>query len=72
MLLRPVQKLIPFEIVETDSGTVKTGSDIVEPENEQKEDEDQGGRDEQVVSTRPTRKAAIEGQNLRRLRELYR
>ena len=75
-LFRPVQRLIPFGIVKTDNGTVETDSDRVELPSERKhtetnEVEAEDGKNEPRASTRPVRKAAVEGQNLRRLCDLY-
>ncbi|CAB4000781.1 PREDICTED: uncharacterized protein LOC100197852 [Paramuricea clavata] len=72
-VFRPLQRLIPFEINEN--------HDCMS-EQQQKESNDSVDKDENVnepaatvneetSAKRPTRKAAVEGQNLRRLREQY-
>jgi hypothetical protein len=72
-VFRPLQRLIPFEINENHDCTSK---------QQPKESKDSVNKDENVNEAavtvneetnakRPTRKAAVEGQNLRRLREQY-
>ena len=68
---RPVQRLIPFEIQEksvvNDENEVNTEEDSVNEEEILPEIEVQDA----VSSARPRRKAAVEGQAMRRVREQY-
>ena len=60
-MFRPIQKLVPFEIV-------KVSTDMESPEvYENSADKDDGDRE----IRRTPRKAAVEGQNLRRLQEQF-
>ena len=60
---RPIQKIIPFEIVNKCEKAVSTES--------KSEDSSERNELEQDPTKRSTRKAAIEGEQLRRLREKY-
>ena len=70
VVLRPLQRLIPFEIVSSNGSedlTETCESELVAKEYTEK-------REYPVttsISKRPVRKAAINGQNERRLRELF-
>jgi hypothetical protein len=61
-VFRPLQRLIPFEINENHD-CVDKDEHVNEPHAVTV--------DEETSAKRPTRKAAVEGQNLQRLREQY-
>ena len=69
---RPVQKLIAFEIAENSTETNCSDERKVNNENEYEAVERSDVHEtEPDYYRRPTRKAAIDGQNARRLRDLY-
>jgi hypothetical protein len=77
-VFRPLQKLIPFEIGENRSDDEDTANEgqLVELAEEPEHDEESSSEKnitlgDQESRRRSKRKAAIEGQNLRRLREQY-
>ncbi|CAB4030027.1 integrase core domain, partial, partial [Paramuricea clavata] len=65
---RPLQKLIPFEIVQDDVDKHE-GDDNDRNAEQHNTTETESRADERKGSRRPTRKAAIDGENLRRIRE---
>ncbi|CAB4041514.1 Hypothetical predicted protein [Paramuricea clavata] len=67
---RPLQKLIPFEIVQDDVDKHE-GDDNDRNAEQHNTTETESRADERKGSRRPTRKAAIDGENLRRIREQY-
>ena len=62
---RPVQKLIPFEIVQA------TKNDSNERETENNDLQSEQKYPEELRRTRSKRNAAIEGEDMRRLRDIY-
>ena len=73
-VFRPIQRLIPFEIVETPgctSGDNNSEGDLNNTVRELPEIENKEENREQRNDGRARRKAAIEGQDLRRVREQY-
>ncbi|CAB4006307.1 PREDICTED: uncharacterized protein LOC100197852 [Paramuricea clavata] len=67
---RPLQRLIPFEIVQDDVDKHE-GDDNDKNAEQHNTTETESRADERKGSRRPTRKAAIDGENLRRIREQY-
>jgi hypothetical protein len=68
---RPLQRLIPFEIVQDDVDKHEEGDDNDKNAEQHNTTETESRADERKGSRRPTRKAAIDGENLRRIREQY-
>ena len=65
---RPVQRLIPFEIQENCEEDLRSNEDSVAKEEL---NEHSVVAEKEVNSRRPRRKAAIEAQDIRRLREIF-
>jgi hypothetical protein len=68
---RPLQKMIPFEIVENDVNVDEEISDSDKNTEQNNTPEIELTANEATRSRRSTRKAAIEGENLRRICEQY-
>ena len=66
---RPLQRLIPFEIVQDDVDKHEEGDDNDKNAEQHNTTETESRADERKGSRR--RKAAIDGENLRRIREQY-
>jgi hypothetical protein len=67
---RPVQRLIPFEIRE--KSTVNSANDVDAEEDSENDEVPKGiVVQDDVINARPRRKAAVEGQAMRRIREQY-
>lgn len=65
---RPVQRLIPFEIRE--KSTVNSANDVDAEEDSENDEVPKGiVVQDDVINARPRRKAAVEGQAMRRIRE---
>ena len=75
LLFRPLQKLIPFKISENrgseDQGESEEFEDNKAEDENQKQQVEETNDENNQNRTRPKRKAAIEGQNKRRLRKQY-
>jgi hypothetical protein len=70
-VFRPVQKLIPFEIMENRECGEQESVESGDTATKEHENEQVVIKENVVNEKRPLRKAAEEGQNLRRLREQY-
>jgi hypothetical protein len=68
---RSLQRLIPFEIVQDDVDKHEEGDDNDKNAEQHNTTETESRADERKGSRRPTRKAVIDGENLRRIREQY-
>lgn len=68
---RPLQKLIPFEIRENSEGQADSNEVEDSGEEDAETTEHPAAAEEEINARRPLRKAAAEGQNMRRLREQF-
>ena len=68
---RPVQRLIPFEIREKSAVNPEDEVDMQENTVNEEEIPQETETQDVVSNARPSRKAAVEGQAMRRVREQY-
>ena len=71
-VFRPIQRLVPFEIGEANEEDEQPSKEVEENENEdESKNKPSEGTNEKIIVRRPGRKAALEGQNRRRITKQY-